>query len=292
MSKSSYKKIKKIGEGTYGIVYKGINKETGKIVAIKKIRPLNEDEGIPATTIREIVLLKSLKHPNIIDLIEIIHKNDSIYLIFEYMKTDLKKILDNNTSNKILFNYNQILYISKQLLEGIYYCHSKNIFHRDIKPQNILINNDLRVKLGDFGLARAASNPLKCYTKEIITLWYRPPELLLGATYYDSSVDIWSIGCIMYELYTNRPLFPGESEIDQINKIFSVFGIPKNEDWNNVENLKNYNTTNFTLTLSQPFLLIKHNEFKDILLKMLKYDPIKRINAKELLKYDLFSKLN
>ena len=96
----------------------------------------------------------------------------------------------------------------------------------------------------------------------------------------------------MYELYTNRPLFPGESEIDQINKIFSVFGIPKNEDWNNVENLKNYNTTNFTLTLSQPFLLIKHNEFKDILLKMLKYDPIKRINAKELLKYDLFNKLN
>ncbi|KAL6122776.1 hypothetical protein NUSPORA_00033 [Nucleospora cyclopteri] len=287
-AKSSYKKLEKIGEGTFGIVYKAVEKDTGALVALKKIRPRNEDEGIPATTIREIILLKNLNHPNIIKLHETIHKNDKIYLVFEYIETDLKKVIDKLIAKKEKLSYKRVISISKQLLEVIHYCHSKNIFHRDIKPQNILIDSSFNIKLADFGLARAANVPLRVYTQEIVTLWYRPPELLLGSQYYDSSVDIWSIGCIMYELYTQKVLFAGDSEADQMHKIFNVFGIPKNEEWENVENLPKYDLKHYIPRRNRAFNNIHNEEFKDLLMNMLKYNPIDRITAAEALQSPIF----
>ncbi|ORD94510.1 CDK1 [Enterospora canceri] len=289
MQKPTYKKIEQIGEGTYGVVYKAAEVETGRIVAIKKVRPSKDDEGIPATTIREIILLKGLKHPSIIELLNVIHKRDDIYLVFEYLKTDLRRILNQNIKSGTRLDYETVLRMSRQLLEAVFFCHSRNIFHRDIKPQNILVSDDFCVKLADFGLARNATVPLRVYTQEIVTLWYRPPELLLGAKYYDSSVDIWSLACIMYELYTNHVLFPGESEIDQLHKIFHVLGVPRNEEWNGVENMPNYDTRNYTPKFSQKLQEIKHDEFRSILMKMLRFNPMDRMSAAEILSSDLFS---
>ncbi|OQS54496.1 CDC28 [Ecytonucleospora hepatopenaei] len=288
--KGNYRKIEKIGEGAYGTVYKAVNRDTNEVVALKKVKISEEDEGIPATTIREIILLKNLKHPQIVELLEIIHKNDKIYLVFEYLKSDLKKVMNENNTKGIKFTYKQILKISKQLLKAIFYCHSKNIFHRDIKPQNILVNNDFEIKLADFGLARGAAVPLRVYTQEIITLWYRPPELLLGKTYYDSSVDIWSIACIMYEMYTSEVLFQGTSEITQIHKIYDVLGVPNNNVWEGVENRDNYNPNNYIPKYNNALDKIEHIEFRDVLQKMLRYNPIERYSARELLDLDIFKK--
>ena len=286
--KGNYRKIEKIGEGAYGTVYKAVNRDTDEVVALKKVKISEEDEGIPATTIREIILLKNLKHLQIIELIEIIHKNDKIYLVFEYLKSDLKKVMNENIAKGIKFTYKQILKISKQLLQAIFYCHSKNIFHRDIKPQNILVNDDFEIKLADFGLARGAAVPLRVYTQEIITLWYRPPELLLGKTYYDSSVDIWSIACIMYEMYTSDVLFQGTSEITQIHKIYDVLGIPDNNVWDGVKNRDNYKPSNYIPKYNNAFDKIKHIEFKEVLEKMLRYNPKERYSARELLELAVF----
>ena len=237
---SSFQKLEKIGEGTYGIVYKAKEKKTGKYVALKKIRPESENEGIPATTIREILLLKNLKHSTIIDLMEVIHNEDKMYLVFEYIETDLKKLIDEFVVKNKKFETFLIRKMAQQLCTAVCFCHSKNIFHRDLKPQNILVDKNFNIKLADFGLGRAASVPLRNYTSEIVTLWYRAPELLLGSKYYDASVDIWSLACILAEIHTLSPLFLGDSEIDQLFKIFTIMGTPTNEVWKDVECLPNY----------------------------------------------------
>jgi len=192
-----YQKIEKLGEGTYGVVYKCKNKDNQDFVAVKKIRLENEDEGIPSTAIREISILKQLKHPNIVNLIDLIHGEKKLHLVFEYLDYDLKKFLEHNNAPlhpKLVKSY---LY---QLLDSITYCHSKRILHRDLKPQNLLIDKSGHIKLADFGLARAFGIPIKTLTHEILTLWYRAPEILLGQKEYSTPVDIWSVGCIFYEM--------------------------------------------------------------------------------------------
>ncbi|KAI5182272.1 hypothetical protein PAEPH01_2873, partial [Pancytospora epiphaga] len=240
MAMGAFQKLEKIGEGTYGIVYKAKDKVTGKLVALKKIRPESENEGIPATTIREVFLLKNLKHSAIINLMEVIHNDDRMYLVFEYLETDLKQLIDQYNSKSVKFDRSVVRKMAQQLCTAVAFCHSRNIFHRDLKPQNILVDGDFNVKLGDFGLGRAAGIPPRSYTQEIITLWYRPPELLLGCKYYDSSVDIWSLACIIAEMRTLAPLFMGDSEIDQLHKIYAIMGTPTNEEWGEVESLPHY----------------------------------------------------
>lgn len=283
MAISSFQKIEKIGEGTYGIVYKAKNKGTGQLVALKKIRPESENEGIPATTIREILLLKNLKHPTIINLIEIIHNDDKMYLVFEYMETDLKKLIDQFVVKNKSFEWAVVRKMAYQLCTAVSFCHSRNIFHRDLKPQNILVDENFNVKLADFGLGRAASVPLRHYTPEIITLWYRPPELLLGCKYYDASVDVWSLGCIIAELHTMAPLFMGDSEIDQLYKIFTILGTPTNETWPGVEAFPNYKK-DFPSHRRKGYRgLIADKALERLIDKMLMYDPLARISADEAL---------
>lgn len=283
MTVSSFQKLEKIGEGTYGIVYKAKNKATGKLVALKKIRPEIENEGIPATTIREILILKNLKHSTIIDLIEIIHNEDKMYLVFEYIETDLKKLIDIHAVKNKPFDSFCIKKMVQQLCTAVSFCHTRNIFHRDLKPQNILVDENFNVKLADFGLGRAASVPLRSYTPEIITLWYRPPELLLGCKYYDSSVDVWSLACIITEIFTLSPLFTGDSEIDQLYKIFSIMGTPANETWKDVEQLPNYKESFPIYKRKGLKSFISDNKLEKLITDMLTYDPLTRISAEEAL---------
>ncbi|KAI1231657.1 Cyclin-dependent kinase 1, partial [Lamprotornis superbus] len=233
-----YTKIEKIGEGTYGVVYKGRHKTTGQVVAMKKIRLESEEEGVPSTAIREISLLKELNHPNI----DVLMQDSRLYLVFEFLSMDLKKYLDSIPSGQYLERSRVKSYLY-QILQGIVFCHSRRVLHRDLKPQNLLIDDKGVIKLADFGLARAFGIPVRVYTHEVVTLWYRSPEVLLGSARYSTPVDIWSIGTIFAELATKKPLFHGDSEIDQIFRIFRALGTPNNEVWPEVESLQDYKNT-------------------------------------------------
>ncbi|KAJ1816985.1 hypothetical protein LPJ56_002187 [Coemansia sp. RSA 2599] len=218
-----YQKIEKLGEGTYGIVYKAQNRETNEVVALKRIRLDNEEEGVPCTAIREISLLKELKHPNILGLFDVLHTEKKLTLVFEFMDSDLKKFVDAYGGDLDPLTVKHLLY---QLLCGIAYCHRNRVLHRDLKPQNLLINKRGDLKLGDFGLARAFGIPVRSYSHEVVTLWYRAPDVLLGSRQYDTSIDIWSIGCIFAEMSTGRPFFAGGSIDGQILHIFRIKGTP------------------------------------------------------------------
>ncbi|KAJ2034417.1 cyclin-dependent kinase 5 [Coemansia sp. RSA 376] len=218
-----YQKIEKLGEGTYGIVYKAQNRETNEVVALKRIRLDNEEEGVPCTAIREISLLKELKHPNIVGLFDVLHTEKKLTLVFEFMDSDLKKFADAYGGDLDPLTVKHLLY---QLLCGIAYCHRNRVLHRDLKPQNLLINKRGDLKLGDFGLARAFGIPVRSYSHEVVTLWYRAPDVLMGSRQYDTSIDIWSVGCIFAEMSTGRPFFAGNSIDDQVLQIFKIMGTP------------------------------------------------------------------
>lgn len=233
----NFVKIEKIGEGTYGVVYKAKDKLTGKLVALKKIRLETESEGVPSTAIREISLLRELTHPNIVQLFDVVDGDNHLYLVFEFLQQDLKKLLDSVKGGLDQALVKSYLY---QLLKAISFCHLHCILHRDLKPQNLLIDQEGHIKLADFGLARTFGVPVRTYTHEIVTLWYRAPEILLGTKLYSNAVDVWSLGCIFAEMATRRALFPGDSEIDQLFRIFRTLGTPDENIWPGVSQLRDY----------------------------------------------------
>ena len=187
-------------------------------MALKEIH-LDAEEGTPSTAIREISLMKELKHVNIVRLHDVIHTETKLILIFEFCDQDLKRYMDTHGERGAL-DPNTVRSFMYQLLKGTAFCHENRVLHRDLKPQNLLIDRDGNLKLADFGLARAFGVPLRTYTHEVVTLWYRAPEILLGGRQYSTGVDMWSVGCIFAEMCTRKPLFPGDSEIDEIFKIF------------------------------------------------------------------------
>ncbi|KAK2437476.1 cell division control protein C [Trifolium repens] len=234
-----YEKVEKIGEGTYGVVYKARDRDTKEIIALKKIRLEQEDEGVPSTAIREISLLKEMQHRNIVRLRDVVHSEKRLYLVFEYLDLDLKKHMD--SSPEFSKDPRQIKMFLYQILCGIAYCHSHRVLHRDLKPQNLLIDRSSNsLKLADFGLARAFGIPVRTFTHEVVTLWYRAPEILLGSRQYSTPVDVWSVGCIFAEMINQRPLFPGDSEIDELFKIFRIMGTPNEDTWPGVTSLPDF----------------------------------------------------
>lgn len=286
-----YQKLEKLGEGTYGKVFKAKNKETGEIVALKKIILEQEEEGIPPTSIREISVLRELKHPNCVELKEVINTSGNLVLVFEYLDMDLHKFLTNQRtplSPALIKSY------AYQIIAGLCYCHCHRIIHRDMKPQNLLLNKSGLIKLADFGLARAFTIPLRSYTHEVITLWYRPPEILLGSKYYSLPVDIWSTGAIIAEMITRRPLFPGDSEIDQLYSIFKILGTPTEEVWPGVSELPAFSTTfpRFRAKKLADFMPGADPRAVDLIERMLVYDPAKRISAREALDHPYFSDIS
>ncbi|KAJ7331713.1 hypothetical protein JRQ81_013893 [Phrynocephalus forsythii] len=286
----TYVKLEKLGEGTYATVFKGRSKLTKNLVALKEIR-LEHEEGAPCTAIREVSLLKNLKHANIVTLHDIIHTKSSLTLVFEYLDSDLKQYLDNCGNLMSMHNVKIFMF---QLLRGLSYCHQLKILHRDLKPQNLLINGRGELKLADFGLARAKSVPTKTYSNEVVTLWYRPPDVLLGSTEYSTPIDMWGVGCIHYEMVTGRPMFPGSTVKEELHLIFRMLGTPTEESWPGITSNEEFKAYNFTQYRAQP--LINHvprldPEGIDLLMSLLLYEAKCRISTESALRHPYFMAL-
>ncbi|XP_027090832.1 cell division control protein 2 homolog C [Coffea eugenioides] len=307
-----YEKLEKVGEGTYGKVYKAKDKATGQLVALKKTRLEMDEEGVPPTALREVSLLQMLSQSlYVVRLLCVEHIVDGnkknggsdsgngkplLYLVFEYLDTDLKKFIDSHRKgpNPRPLPPSLIQSFLFQLCKGVAHCHSHGVLHRDLKPQNLLVDKEKGIlKIADLGLGRAFTVPLKSYTHEIVTLWYRAPEVLLGSTHYSTAVDMWSVGCIFAEMVRRQALFPGDSEFQQLLHIFRLLGTPTEKQWPEVCSLRDWHVypqwEPQNLARAVPSL---GPDGVDLLSKMLKYDPAERISAKAALEHPFFDSLD
>ncbi|KAI4963142.1 hypothetical protein ZWY2020_019656 [Hordeum vulgare] len=257
-----YLKREVLGEGTYGVVFKAIDTKTGETVAIKRIRLGKYKEGVNFTALREIKLLKELKDPNIIELIDAFPYKGNLHLVFEFMETDLEAVI---RDRNIVLSPADIKSYIQMMLKGLAFCHKKWVLHRDMKPNNLLIGAEGQLKLGDFGLARIFGSPERNFTHQVFARWYRAPELLFGTKQYGSAVDVWAAGCIFAELLLRRPFLQGSSDIDQLEDLCSALEL---------QSLLNGQTCDDAL---------------DLLSRMFTYDPKARITAQQALEHRYFS---
>ena len=282
--------IENIDEGAFGIVQKAKNRKTDEIVAIKKIKK-KYSSWDECMNLREVKSLRKLKHPNIIKLKEVFKQENNLYMVFEYAEKDLFKLYANNYKNiGIRMSESEIRNLVYQIVKGLAFMHKNGYFHRDLKPENILVTDSGQVKIADLGLAREIrSSPP--YTEYVSTRWYRAPEILLKSTSYNSPVDIFSLGCIMAELYNQQPLFNGNSEIDQLQKICKVLGTPS-RSWQ--EGYKLVGQLGFEFPTYDPMplesiLTTANSQTIDLLKSMLKFDNSKRITAVSMLNHPYFN---
>ncbi|XP_039283104.1 cyclin-dependent kinase-like 1 isoform X2 [Nilaparvata lugens] len=286
-----YEKLAKLGEGSYGVVFKCRNRETGQTVAIKKFVESEEDPLIRKIALREIRLLKSLKHPNLVNLLEVFRRKRKLHLVFEFCDHTVLHELERHPGGCPPDLVQQIVW---QTLQGVAYCHQHNCIHRDIKPENILLTAHGVVKLCDFGFARIM-NPGENYTDYVATRWYRAPELLVGDTLYGPPVDVWAIGCVFAELVRGEALWPGKSDVDQLYLIRRTLGdlVPRhmqifksNEFFAGIT-LPTPDTQE-PLTEKLPNYVLADPNVLDFLMKCLEKEPGNRWTCDDLLKHPYF----
>lgn len=281
-----------VGSGTYGKVFKARNVYTKGLVALKRIRMEGERDGFPVTAIREIKLLQSLRHTNIVTLQEVMVEKNDCFMVFEYLSHDLTGLLNHPSFN---LDPAQRKHLGRQLFEGLDYLHTRGVLHRDIKAANILVGSDGILKLADFGLARFyAKRHQLDYTNRVITIWYRSPELLLGETQYTAAVDVWSAACVMVEIFTRRAIFAGDgTELSQLEKIYNILGTPNRQDWPGLVDMAWFELLRPTAKRKSVFAEKYQDEVTpaayDLLSAMFCYDPAKRPTAAEALQHAYFT---
>ncbi|ORY71218.1 kinase-like domain-containing protein [Pseudomassariella vexata] len=281
-----------VGSGTYGKVFKGLHVYTKRLVALKKIRMEGERDGFPVTAVREIKLLQSLKHLNIVNLQEVMVEKNDCFMVFEYLSHDLTGLL-NHPSFKL--DAGQKKHLAKQLFEGLDYLHGRGVLHRDIKAANILVSSDGILKIADFGLARFyAKRHQLDYTNRVITIWYRSPELLLGETQYTAAVDVWSAACVLVEIFTRHAIFPGDgTEMSQLERIYAILGTPNKAEWPDVVKMEWFELLRPGYRKPNVFAekykeRVPASAF-ELLASMFHYDPAKRPSAAEVLGHAYFT---
>lgn len=281
-----------IGAGTYGKVFKAIHIYTRDKVALKKIRMEGERDGFPITAVREIRLLQHLRHKHVVALQEVMVEKNECFMVFEYLSHDLTGLINHPTFQ---LTKGHKKHLAMQMFQGLEFLHRRGVLHRDIKAANILISNTGELKFADFGLARFYTKSRQLdYTNRVITIWYRPPELLLGETQYGPAVDVWSAACVFVEMFTKKAVFPGEGgELSQLEKVYNVLGTPVRSEWPNIVEMPWFE-------LMQPAERRKRvfeNMFKDVfspaaldmVKQMFRYDPVKRPTAEEVLNHAYFT---
>ncbi|XP_011310658.1 cyclin-dependent kinase 4 [Fopius arisanus] len=303
-----YQELSQIGDGAYGTVYKAKDVSSGQVVALKKVRVSLTEDGLPTSTLREIAGLKQLErfeHPNIVKLLDVCHgmylpspersdgtrrpdrpdKGLTLWLVFEHVDRDLAKFIsDCPTAGASPALINQM---SREILLGVDFLHSHRIIHRDLKPQNILVTTEGRIKIADFGFAKTYDFEMRL-TSVVVTLWYRAPEVLLGCA-YATPVDLWSVGCVLAELNTLKPLFPGSSEGDQLDRIFKIIGTPTQEAWPKNVSLS---YTAFPQRIATPLRIVipsLSSSGIDLISNMLTFDPHVRLTASQALQHPYFT---
>ncbi|XP_070542670.1 cyclin-dependent kinase 7-like [Ptychodera flava] len=287
-----YEKIDFLGEGQFATVYKARDiANNDRIVAVKKIK-LGEraeaQDGINRTALREIKLLQELHHENIIGLLDVFGHKSNISLVFDFMETDLEVIIKDTTS--IVLTPANIKAYTLMTLLGLQYLHDNWILHRDLKPNNLLINDQGVLKLGDFGLAKYYGSPNRQYTHQVVTRWYRCPELLYGARIYGIGVDMWAVGCILAELLLRVPFLAGDSDLDQLSRVFQTLGTPSEEMWPGMTALPDYiEFKKFPGTPLRDIFSAAGDDLLELMQSLFQYSPAKRCTCEEALKMAYFS---
>ncbi|KAF7996221.1 hypothetical protein HCN44_001853 [Aphidius gifuensis] len=288
--KLRYEKIDFLGEGQFATVYKARDSETDQIVAVKKIKVGSRAEardGINRTALREIKLLQDLHHENIIGLLDVFGHKSNVSLVFDFMDTDLEVIIKD--TNIVLTTANIKSYMI-QTLKGLEYLHDNWILHRDLKPNNLLVNSSGILKVGDFGLAKFFGSPNRLNTHQVVTRWYRSPELLFGARLYGTGVDMWAIGCILAELLLRVPFLPGETDLDQLTRIFQTLGTPTEETWPNISDLPDFiQFKPFPGTPLKHIFSAAGDDLLDLIAMLLNINPLDRCTCDQALQMTFFS---
>ncbi|CAB4014761.1 cyclin-dependent kinase 7 [Paramuricea clavata] len=285
-----YKKIDFLGEGQFATVYKAEDQQTGQIVAVKKIKLGKRSEakdGINRTALREVKLLQEISHENIIGLLDVFGHKSNVSLVFDFMETDLEVIVKDTS---IMLTPAHIKSFILMTLQGLEYLHLNWILHRDLKPNNLLIDQHGILKLGDFGLAKYYGSPNRIYTHQVVTRWYRCPELLFGARIYGTGVDIWAVGCILAELLLRVPFLPGESDLDQLSRIFQALGTPTEDSWPGMKTLPDYvEFKSFPGTPLKDIFTAAGDDLLDLLARLLDCNPNGRVSSSQALQMPYFS---
>ncbi|KAH7127697.1 kinase-like domain-containing protein [Dactylonectria macrodidyma] len=297
-SVENYDKLNDIEEGTYGWVARATERATGRVVALKRLKLDPADRsGLPVTGLREIQILKDCKHRNIVAMEEVVVGDDvsrldnSLFLVLEFVEHDLRSILEDMPEPFLSSEVKQLLL---QLTSGIAYLHDNWILHRDLKTSNLLLNNRGQLKIADFGMARYVGDPPPKLTQLVVTLWYRGPELLLGAKTYNGAVDMWSVGCVFGELLTREPLLQGKNEVDQLSKIFELCGVPSEDSWPGFRRLPNARSLRLPKTAVSVGSVVRARfpnlttAGASLLADLLALDPARRPTAREMLQHEYF----